>query len=266
MPGFWLCLILTATMVAPLLVRLYHRPWQSYDFFGAHGGWDYIRNNWLLRVTQYDLGYVLRDAPCGTINGNLWTLFPEAFCYGATLGLAWLGLFRGNRWMAPAVLGLLTTLNVMHLSNQGISYGPTAIVLNQWYYFFGAYFMGMTLYCYKEEFPLQDWRKAVFTGFFVLFLLKFGGMQLGAPLLIPLLLLSIGEMFTVRLRYDLSYGTYIYGCLVLQITAAIVFVRNNYFLYTLSSLVLLIGVAFLSWILVERPCISLGHRKRPANK
>jgi peptidoglycan/LPS O-acetylase OafA/YrhL len=266
MPGFWLCLILTATVLAPLLVTLYHRPWQSYDFFGARSGWDYICNNWLLLVRQYDLGDILRDAPYGAINGNLGTLFPEAVCYGATLGLAWLGLFRNNRWMAPAVLGLLTALNVINLSNQGAFYGPTAIVLNRWYYFFGAYFMGMTLYCYKEEFPLRDWRKAVFACFFVLFLLKFGGTKLAAPLLIPLLLLSIGEMFAVRLRYDLSYGTYIYGSPVLQITAAILVIRHNYFLYVLSSLALVIGIAFLSWIVVERPCISLGHQKRPVNK
>ncbi|HSY53580.1 MAG TPA: acyltransferase [Opitutaceae bacterium] len=266
MPGFWVCLILTATVIAPLLVTLYHRSLQSYDFFGARGGWDYIRNNWWLVIRQYDLGDVLRDAPYGAIDGNLWSLLPEVVCYGATLGLAWLGLFRDNRWMAPAVLALLTALNVIHLGNQDILFGPTAIVLNSWYLYLGAYFTGMTLYCYKEEFPVRDWRKAVFAGFFMLFMLKFGGTMLGAPLLVPLLLLSVGELFVFPLRHDLSYGIYIYGSPALQIAAAIMVIRNHYILYTLSSLALAAGMAFLSWILVERPCISFGHRKRPVNK
>ncbi|HTQ29687.1 MAG TPA: acyltransferase [Opitutaceae bacterium] len=260
MPGFWACLIITATVVAPFLVVLYHRPLSSYDFWQVGGGWDYVRTNWWLLIRRYDITGVLNTAPYGAINGNLWSLFPEVVCYGATLGMAALGLFGKNRWMAPALVGFLVALNIINQTGPNHFYGPTAIVLNRWYYFFCAYFVGATFYCYREKFLLADWRKTVFSGFLILFLLKFGGTYLAAPLLVPLFLLSAGQLFTVRMRYDLSYGLYIYGSPALQIVTAIPLLRSHYSIYVISGVLLSFLMAFMSWVLIERPCMRIERK------
>ena len=85
MPGLWVCILVTALVVAPLV---YLRERGTTDGFlsGSGGPIDYITNNWWANGSrQYGIHNLMADTtPFGTaFNGALWSLAYEMFCYVA---------------------------------------------------------------------------------------------------------------------------------------------------------------------------------------
>src|SRR5688572_4777865 len=81
MPGFLVCLVVTALVFAPVAALLTGRPVSSV-FTEPPTAWRYIWGNAGLFITQYDIAGLLPDNPSPLIfNGSLWTLSLEALCY-----------------------------------------------------------------------------------------------------------------------------------------------------------------------------------------
>lgn len=264
MPGFWSCQLITVFIACPLIATLRGHPLSLQDFRAPNGAFDYLLNNWWLQIKQYQITSVTDGAPYGAMNGSLWSLFPEAICYLLTLALALLGGLRENRWLAVVLLGFVATLNIINFGNEAY-YGPTAIVLNRWYEPLSSYFTGMVVFCFRDKINFQGWPVAVFFGALLVFLARFGGLMLFAPLFIPLVLLSLGQLAVVHVKHDLSYGIYIYSSVVLQLFAAVQFIHSRYWLYLVCSLVTTTAIAAFSWKFIESPCIRFG-RTRPSKR
>jgi peptidoglycan/LPS O-acetylase OafA/YrhL len=262
MPAYWLSLLLTAFVLAPAIWWLYHRPLAAFDVAGPDGAWNYVARNAALRIRQFGIGDVLRDAPTGAmLNPNYWSLFPEIVCYALTLALGVLGLCRGNRWMAVFLALALTLLIAINLHAPDQPYGPTLLVLERLEGYFAAYFVGSALFCFRKEFQPADWRQAVFAGGLLVLLFRFGGLALFGPLLIPVFVINIAQLFTCRLQHDLSYGIYVLGAPVLQVLLTFGFMRRHVLVLGLSSLLLTAAVALVSWLVVERPILRLVRRR-----
>jgi peptidoglycan/LPS O-acetylase OafA/YrhL len=109
LPGFYVCILFTAFILAPLMVWL----------TGAGGpisfaeSWAYVRANGLLWVTSYDIGGSPEGIPYPNVwNGSLWTLAWEGLCYLGVAVLGILGLLR-RRWVAPALLGVVMLITIL---------------------------------------------------------------------------------------------------------------------------------------------------------
>jgi peptidoglycan/LPS O-acetylase OafA/YrhL len=261
LPAFWLSLVVTAFVVAPVIWLRGGRPLAAFDVGGPEGAWNFVARNWAVHIQQFAISDVLRDAPPSAfLNPNYWSLFPEVICYVLTLVLGSLGLCRGNRWITVFLALALTTLVAINLHTPGEPYGPTFLVLERLEMFFVAYFVGSALYCFRDEFKPADWRQAVFSGGALVLLFRFGGLQLFGPLLIPVLVVNLAQIFSCRLRHDLSYGIYVLGVPMLQVLLTFPFLRQHVFVLGVSSLLLTAAVAFMSWLLVERPILRLVRR------
>lgn len=87
-----------------------------------------------------------------------------------------------------------------------------------------------------------------------------------SALLLPLIVIYVAQKWAFFLRaliprHDLSYGIYLYAFPVQQATASMGFVGPHYWLITLIvSILATVGLAYLSWILIERPALSLKRR------
>ncbi|MEM7742792.1 MAG: acyltransferase [Pseudomonadota bacterium] len=195
-------------------------------------------------------------------NGPLWTLFYEVACYGL---------------LALAVrFGLLATTTGWILSGLGIALlcacsqttsmpdGPIGYRLATGAPLGLAFYAGALCWRLRATL-LVDWRLGA--------LLWIGSIAAGpSETVLPLYTIALGYLAlllayrtpTIALGGDISYGVYIYGWPLAQMTVALVGEIDPIVLATLSTLAVL-PVAVASWFLVERPALSLASRPaRPA--
>src|SRR6185437_13955604 len=81
MPAFWICLIVTAFIFAPLLY--FSEENTLHGFFSiSNGPFQYIKHDFLLFMHQYLIGDLLKTNPYNlAFDGSLWTLILEVKSY-----------------------------------------------------------------------------------------------------------------------------------------------------------------------------------------
>ena len=130
LPGFWVCLIITAFVIAPLIFWTKGRSLSDFDFKGEASSISYLLNNFFLKIGQWSIKDVLTYAPYqSSLNGSLWSLFPEMQCYCFTIVAGIFGLFNKNK--ALYLIIALTTFIFFAINfNFSKSYGPTILILS----------------------------------------------------------------------------------------------------------------------------------------
>ncbi|HEY4301747.1 MAG TPA: acyltransferase family protein [Candidatus Didemnitutus sp.] len=258
LPGLYLALVLTAFVFAPCISH----------FGSAAGGWNateatgYIVRNALVVVREWNIGRTLAGLPYeGSLNGALWSLFPECICYGVVLLLGLLGSIPLRR---VNVLMLLVVVYVFHVilvvSPGSSSRVPTVLSLTGWAPDIAAFLTGSAVYLYRQEVAPggnQAWLWLLVSAG----LLKFGGWVLLAPLVLPLALIHGAHLFRVRLPFDLSYGIYVLHFPVLQLLSAIGLHHQGFVRYFGAGVFITILFAAVSWFLVERPSLAFKRTK-----
>ena len=255
LPAFWMCLVLTAVVAAPLSFLLRQQPLP--DGFAVEAV-SYVLRNAGLRVWQYDIAGTPVGTPVeGAWNGSLWTLFWEAVCYGGVLVLGVTGLLR-SRWALPAAY-LACTAGVA-----ATTLGP----VHNWYVSNGSRFgivfvSGALLWRWRGAVPVRAWLAVVAVVVLgAASLLPDMGLVAGLP--VAYLALCLGAVLrhpALSLRTDVSYGTYIYGFPIQQLLATAGAASLGVGLFAVLSLALTLVVAWLSWRFVERPAMRLRKRR-----
>lgn len=262
-PGFWVCLLFTAFVATPLIVVLKGGATTDIPWLGANGALHYVVSNSLLFVRQANIGEILAGQPqVASINGSLWSLFPEACCY---LALSFIGLCGAlHRQRGLLILGTATAIcfHLVHYVNPslGVPTLPTCVALTSITPYVVAFFTGVAVAAYRENVVL-DARGAALLGVALLAALKFGGFFLIAPVVLPLFLLHLGHAFSCRLRHDFSYGLYIYGFVAQQIVAALPLLRSSASVFFVASSSLALALAVASWFGVERRFLARSAAK-----
>ncbi len=278
LPGFWVCLIVTAFVAAPAAALYEHG---NLDGFISHpqGPLQYLKNNWFLSMSQYTISGLLNDVPYshasgGAFDGSLWSLKYEVLCYGVVALLALTAaLSRARRVVLLLTAGAYWIILEDFLRANGVrtqpaghgGLGPYPLVgqFSQQLLIYLLFFfmLGAVAKLYADRIPMHA---AIAAAAVIAFLvsLRFGGFYpvgtVAWAYLVMYLSVALPRWFQkVGRRRDYSYGIYIYAFPVQQLVSMTVGLRYSLAGYIAISAAGTIVLAALSWHLVERPAMSL---------
>jgi peptidoglycan/LPS O-acetylase OafA/YrhL len=272
-PGYWVCLVVCACVFAPLmalaefgtLMRVFSASGNSSQAFMLGNAGLFHLNGFgiggLMFIRPNSIAGLLSHNPVpGIINGSLWSLPFEVSCYLAVAALAAVGVLRRARFI---VFGLFAGLWCLHafayVNPDGFSRCfpyPGMKQLVMLCLFFSA---GCVCFLYREKIPHS-------TAILVISLVALGGsLPLGVfGLIAPVAMTYAFLWLAFALPFgrfdrkgDFSYGAYIYAFPVQQGMALLRIHEEGFGLYFTSSLLLTSVLAFLSYRLIEAPCLRL---------
>lgn len=187
------------------------------------------------------------------VNGSLWTLPIEFVWYLLLLALGLMGMLRNNYRNLFLMLSVVFALFVFFVSN---SYHGS----ERWGYIeiFGAFFIyGVCMHQFQDVWMKHLKYTALAISILVCLFIMMGEQHFALFLILPALIITLGNMSTPILRNagyfgDLSYGIYIYAFPVQQ---TIIMLGLEFIISFFITIIL----AFLSWHLVEKPTLKLKN-------
>ncbi|MGC9957203.1 acyltransferase family protein [Roseiarcus sp.] len=255
-PAIWVMLILTVFVLAPALTTL-----PLADYFASPKTHDYfVKCATLIGGVRYSLPGVFETMPLhGEFNGSLWTLPIELrlYCY---LAAGWLVLAAAPaiRMRAMSVAAPIVACAYLVLILRGRLFGAPFNAADTRIFMF---LYGTTLYLWRDRVPMSP--GILFAAlaclliasvneqaFFVVYVVSL------APLVLHLAYLPKGRVLAFNDWGDCSYGVYIYAFPIQQ-TLAFLFPGMPLIAMILVSAAITLGVAALSWTLVERRALAL---------
>jgi len=265
-PAFIVVLVVTAFVFAP--IALFAEQGSLAGFFTTGiTPFQYVWGNITLAINYYDIGATLQSVPYpGAWNGSLWTLYYEFLCYIVIWLLGGLAVFRRS----PIFVGVCFVFSVAIYAAIGLAerFGldPSFALFARLLPFFLG---GSLIYFIVERYGINRifaLISLILAVAFIAFIPRWGG-QAAAPFLAyGLLYLSsvIGQPSWVA-RNDVSYGFYIYAWPIQQLTVLFGAANLGMPAYILITVALTFGAGWLSWVLVERPMMTLarGPKDRP---
>jgi peptidoglycan/LPS O-acetylase OafA/YrhL len=248
-PGYLVCLVVVAVLLAPLSVAIGPGSIQWSDAVS------YIDHNIFLKVFQDGIHDTLSQTPYGPAwNGSLWTLIYEFLCYLA-IGVLLCFAARWHRALAVAAFVVTAAVWVADRHSEGMVAS---------FAFLGAiFFAGSVIAVFAERIP-ADWRIAVAAVAIAAVSSEAHGIPWLGAFPIAYLCLWLG----IRLPFpmigsvnDISYGVYIYAFPVQQL----IMVMLGRHRLPVGALVLVavagtIPFAVASWFLVEKRALALKSR------
>jgi len=255
-PGLMVCITLSALVLGPALTSL---PMTDYLKHPATLG--YFENIFLY-ITFHLPGVFEHHRVANAVNGSLWSLPAEFSMY---LGLALLGMLR-----LPRISLGLVVLAMMALSALWASKTTDMLVLYRTdlrqVVIYGVFFwVGAIYQRYRVErlftltnvglvlllwISLTRWPQAFMLSSW--FILPFVTLAFG---------LAAGSWLSALTRFDYSYGIYIYAFPVQQ-TLVHFWPDMNLWLHVALAAALTIGLASLSWHLIEKKALAFKPVRR----
>ena len=236
-------------------------------YFGHHATWQFLLNV-ALYLRLYLPGVFTHRLLGGAVDGSLWSLFPEMLCYIA-VPLIWLCAAWGRGALLLAVMGACGAgglyMFAYHPSGYSLIYSadPKYVLVQVPFFMAGAFWRQMQMRV-PALFRLDA--AVLFTAAtFLLPALIGTGSAPFRWLTLSYVIIAFGSESTPLLRRatrfgDISYGAYLYAFPIQQL----VLDHVHGFAITIGTAVTL-GVAMLSWHLIERPALRLKPRsgRRP---
>jgi len=260
LPGLIVCVLVTAVVLGPLVSDV---PWSRY-----------LLDSEVLRYATLTVGLITANAPLpgvfhhnavpDIVNLPLWTLKYETLCY---LGLALMGvagLMRSARLTSLALAPLMLAWVVLAAFPALLPVDGAPVSLLRLAFSFG---LGTLAYVWRERLPIHWFGVA---GAWLLMALALGTRIEGpveqifvAYLAVWAASLPTGWLGSLTRKTDLSYGVYIYDWPIAQ--ALVRFVPGlSQPLLLMGTLALVLPVAALSWMFIEKP--ALGWKRRTAGE
>jgi peptidoglycan/LPS O-acetylase OafA/YrhL len=263
LPGFWVCLTVTAFVIAPVAMLLRGESLSGF-WLAADGPFGYVWRNSLLWIAQPDIvgGPDWSGYP-GYWNGSLWSLYWEFLCYLGLGLLGALGVLRRRRWLvlvAFVAVWLLTAVKNLVPGMDAEYFGSfNGQVIPRLALMFLA---GCVLFLYAEYVPLNGPLAAAAALLTVAGLTSGLDLRLvgGLPLAYLLLWSACALPYRWGLRTDISYGVYIYAFPIQQTLFAAGLAAVGWLGYALLATTLTVPLAYASWRAVEHPALRLKSR------
>jgi peptidoglycan/LPS O-acetylase OafA/YrhL len=262
-PAYWVVLLFTAFLVGPTVWYFMGKENLEYWQSPVNGPVSYLISNWDLTQRQWGINEIYGETPWGAVfNGSLWTLAYEWAAYLVVFGFVLFGVLKRAKFLVP----LLTAFFFLMEVAQRIAPGSPAQLHSYFsdHYrvrFTLVFLIGACLAVYAEK-VIVDAKLGLLSAAVVVLTLMSGGWSLfGYPamayflmwmaVILPNVFQKVGE------KNDYSYGTYIYGFLTQQTTAFLGWHNYGYLPWTLICVAITLGLAWLSWHLVERRALVL---------
>jgi peptidoglycan/LPS O-acetylase OafA/YrhL len=270
-PGYWVCLIFCAFMMAPLIFQLEYghalrifsmSPLSPQSFVAGNFAILHFRSlsiAGVVNVMPWSIGLIMSHNPCRWIvNGSLWTLPYELICYLGVAGFAALQILRRARGIVFSVFVISWAMHILACCSPQLFHdcfpqrAMSALVM------FCLYFSaGSVCYLYRERIRFS---RGLVCGACCLLAgdLCAGYFGIIAPVALPYVFLWLACKLPIRhfdARADYSYGLYIYA-FPLQQTLVFLHVHLIGFAGLFACTFLLsLSFAIASYWFVEAPCL-----------
>jgi peptidoglycan/LPS O-acetylase OafA/YrhL len=255
-PALWVMLALTVFVLAPSLTSLsladYLTAQQTYEYFAKCAT--------LISGVRYALPGVFETMPLkGEFNGSLWTLPIELRLY-LYLGAGWviLSAAPARRIQAMRIIAPLASAVFLIIILRGRLFGGAFNTADTRVFMF---LYGTTLYLWRDKIPVRP--GILFAALGCLMLAAFNPSAFFvayvvclAPLVLHLVYLPKGRIRSFNTFGDFSYGVYIYAFPIQQ-TLALLFPGMPLLAMVALSASATLGVAALSWTLIEQRALAL---------
>jgi peptidoglycan/LPS O-acetylase OafA/YrhL len=263
LPGMWVCLFVTAFVIAPIGIAI--QGGSAAKLLMSGGPLRFVVRNSAVAYVQFDIGGTPTGIPTsGMWNGSLWTLQYEVLLYIAVAVLGLLGLL-GRRWLFPVAFALALVWSVLDACS--FDGGTVAQRTARLAVMFAA---GGLMHRFRDVIPARWSLVAVSIVIVLLANLLPDYRVVGAIPLAYAVIVSGALIHNKRLnlRTDLSYGTYIYACPIQQVLVICGLGTLNMLLFAFISVIATLPFAAGSWFLIEKPAMKLkariqGKRVRP---
>jgi peptidoglycan/LPS O-acetylase OafA/YrhL len=251
-PALAVCLLLTSTVVATWL--------------GSGPDLGYAVHNLplIFGIRDSIAGVFVATPGQGSVNSALWTLPWEIGAY-AMIGLLGIAGLLGRRRVVMGLLaGTWATFVIQIFMHPGIATSPAVTSGMRLLTMFLA---GTLCYLERERIPVRGSLFAASIAVMVAgtvagilwFPFSAGVFYAIAPLPLAYVVLYLAARLPfqrINTRWDLSYGTYIYGTLMLNMFAALG-LNLAWLPYIAAVLATTLLIAMASWVLIERPALAL---------
>ncbi len=276
MPAYWICLLLIAFVLAPIIWWFSGSPGVGY-WAQTPSPTSFVTTNFWLNQQQSGIGTVFATNPYGTtIDGALWSLIYEFLCYLGLAALALICVFRQVRSRLLAFLvaavavwsGIVSTIYLANDVSPGQAGGvelPLVGAVSLLYLMPLAFaFSCGSLLAFGARYVTVNYKLIIGcaialavgiawpTAHYLLVLPAVSVLLLVAGIVIR------GRCVTWFRRNDGSYGTYLYGFPIQQTLAfAGVSAVLGPFGFAALAFALAYPLGLLSWWCVERPALRL---------
>ncbi|MGY4711353.1 acyltransferase family protein [Mycolicibacterium sp. CBM1] len=278
LPGLWVCLIVTAFVIAPIAVAI--QGGSVGKLLLSRSPYDYVLGNSGVQVFKHDIAGTPLGVPWfGEWNGSLWTLFWEVLCYITIAALGVFGLLR-FRWVVPILLALVLCWSAMLPSMKVIIETPpdkrppidaatTMLIAEGAAARFALMFLaGALLFQFRNVIPARWSLVFLSVGVVLAASLMPNYRLLGAIPLAYAIIVSGALLRSERLtlRTDVSYGVYIYAFPIQQLLVICGLAVLAPPIFAIVAAAVTLPLAALSWFLIEKPALSLKSRLRRKDK
>ena len=251
-PGLVGLFIFTILIVGPILSKEFG------DYFGQLSFSSVSYDFFNMSISVSTMNNMFMNLPKDTINGSLWTLKYEVYCYIIVLLL---GMFKLLN--KAVVTSLFLFLFIMYMSQLYVDLELSrAVPMPR----LGTYFLLGSMYFLYKEYIIFNRQIITFTLLLSVLLIWIGFAEIAVLFLFSFLLFAIIYSSKFALHNfakhgDFSYGMYIYAFFVQQLTLY-TFTDVNFYLFIFISLFVSIFLAFISWHLIEKPSLRLAHSQK----
>ena len=242
--------LLSIFVVGPVFTSISLR-----EYFSNFHSYAYLRNVLPFFGIQFDLPNVFaNNIGESGINGSLWTLVVEERLY-LILGL----IFLARKYAAKYFVIVVATLNLFYFFTIFFLKNGVYEYLNTQAFTLALMFVNASAFYFLNI----DFSKLLKNKFSIFFLLFFfvaayflNQLYIFKVIFIPVLVLLLANIKSVFNRFgkygDLTYGIYIFSFPVQQMLIAKNVVGQNPMMLFISTILIVIPIAFLSWHIFEK--------------
>jgi len=268
-PAYWAVLVMTAFVIIPIVWLAQGENLGDYFHLAPDGPAGFVYGNFTLNIHTYGIWDVFtnttpygREIHASAVNGSIWTLIYEWNCYLLIGVLLVFGVLKNAKIVVPIITAFLFILQVVLIVD------PTQIQtfvpwLNDQYTITLTltFMVGACIAVYSRKIPYST-GLGVLSALVFLYTVHYGGFQaIGVPAGVYLVLYLGARLPAVLQRVgsrnDYSYGVYIWGFLVEQILARVGLYKLGYVPFAVGTLILSLGMAWLSWHVIEKRAMGL---------
>ncbi len=261
-PGFLVAALVTALVVAPLGAAHF-----LYPLLLPRAG-DFLLQTLRLMEFHYADAFAGNPYP-GPINGSIWSISYEFWCYLGVALLAVAGVLR--RRSLVAMLFVVSWLVGIAFRAEGWILGGKWLgvivgVPHFWARLLPLYLSGVVFYLYRERIPLSSVLAGLCVAALAIACCFQAGLAVAFPVAGAYLLFWFAFSPAIRLHRagafgDFSYGTYLYAFPIEQLLMRHIGGTVAPLLLFASATPLVLLAACASWYVVERPFLRPSRRK-----